>query len=214
MAFIPQGEIDAALTMGQVLDWAGVSGDGASQSTARGAFLSATGATEATLPRLFGVIPDEEFNLVIGAIRIRAGGEDESPEYRAQTLMERAALISVGVFCRRKTGLFDPIPLPPLAPSASTAIPASSQTLARKVKLSYIIRQGDDTEVDMLAESLIRKGYARWETLFGVGSRPSPDSEVTDSQLTAMHYLVHTENNLYVDFALWGPHGLRLERKL
>ena len=212
MAFISQQQLDACVTLGAVLDWAGVLGDPADPATTRGAFLQATGAL-----RLFGVVSPEDFLTVINAIRIRtptAGEADAAPELRAPTFVERAAWTSVGYFCRRQTGLFDapPAAVPALPLAGVPTAPAGP--LPRKVKLSYVVRQGDDTEIDLMTEDLIRRGYARWETLFGVGSRPSQDAEVTDAQLTALNHLARSESNIYVDFALWGPHGLRLERKL
>ena len=56
-AIITQDELDALRTLGDVLDWAQVTGDPAVGDNLRGAFLAATGSRESSLPRLFGVIP-------------------------------------------------------------------------------------------------------------------------------------------------------------
>ena len=113
--FVTQAELDAFRTLGDVLDWAGVLGDPTSASTLRGAFLLATGATEAALPRALGVIAALDFDAVVNQVEM--AGADPQAATIAPNLIQRGALIGVGLACRLKTGLLDHLPagvqLPP-----------------------------------------------------------------------------------------------------
>ena len=216
-SFASTSELDAALTLGQVLDWAQVAGDQGSDTTLRGAFLKATGATELALPRIFGIIPSIDFDQVVNLMTINTGTA-ENPEKTPITLFQRGALLNVGLFCRLKTGLLDQPVVLVLSSSAVLGSPAvppvTLQPSVAKAKLSLILRQGDDTEVGLVGDTVISSGYARWERIFGSGSRPSSDAECTEAQLSCLKFLVDAGQAPSVDFALWGPHGQRLERKL
>lgn len=209
-----QQELDAAVTLGQVLDWASVDGDPAVGTNLRGAFLLATGATVDTLPRIFGVIDAADFDSVINQVTINTGTVDV-PVATPCNLFQRGALISVGLFCRAKLGLGGQPPVAAIAalPPPPLLAPVVVD-LRAKTKLSLIIKQGDDTEVPIIDDDVFTLGNARWEKLFGVNARPSPDIECTAAQLTCLKHLIDTKQAPTVDFAIWGPHGNRLERKL
>ena len=221
-AFMTQQELDALLTLGQVMDYAQIpAGDPADPSNLRGAFLAATGATETALPRIFGVIPEDVFDGVINAITIAAAppvANTPAAPPVPPNLFQRGNLITVGLICRLKTGLLDSLvaqlaaaggtPAPVLPPQPNALVPATS-----KIKLGLVARQGDDTEVTIVGDAVMSAGTARWEHIFGVGKRPNPDAEATDTQITCLKFMVDAGQAPTVDFALWGPHGHRMERK-
>ena len=215
MAFIDQNTLDTFNTLGDVLQWARVTGDPGDVSTLRGAFLQAAGATEDLPPRILGVVDDQTFERVAGAVKMISGNAD-APVETLPTLAQMGSLSSVGHACRLKAGLLASLPaaaapLVHAAPAASTggvAVPPC------KVKLSLCVRQADETEVPLISEGLISAGHARWERLFGSGKRPKPDQEATMAQLSGLHYLLESGQVPTVDFAVWGPHGSRIERKL
>ena len=60
----------------------------------------------------------------------------------------------------------------------------------RKVKLTQVLSQLDETEVDVIAESEQIRMHARFETLFGKGQRPPPHRELTMEQLSGLKSLV------------------------
>lgn len=91
---------------------------------------------------------------------------------------------------------------------------AASSVAARKVKLSQILSQIDDTEVEVLDEKMLLVMYARYEQLYGKGQRPHPSREPSVEQLTAIHGLITSGQNPYVDFAIFGPYATRLKKKL
>ena len=85
---------------------------------------------------------------------------------------------------------------------------------ARKIKLSQVLSQVDDTEIDVLTEPQLVGMYARYEHLFGKGQRPHPSREPSVEQLTAIHGLIRSDQNPYVDFAIFGPFATRLKKRL
>ena len=218
-AFVTQAELDGFRSLGDVLDWAGVMGDPANASTLRGAFLAATGAVEASLPRAFGVIASADFDAVINQVMM-AGADVQAPAI-APNLLQRGALIGVGLACRLKTGLLDHLPAgAPVPPGWQVPLPPAGAValvpgpIVAKVSLGLILKQGDNTEVAIVDDAVMTAGYARYEVVFGLCSRPPPDADVTIGQITCLKHLVDTSQTPYVDFAIWGPHGHRLERKL
>ena len=75
-----------------------------------------------------------------------------------------------------------------------------------KIKLSLIIDQSMDTEIPMLGEIKLRELRAAYEVKFG--DTPMESADVTDSQLTALYYLIEVGLPPYVDFSVWGgPSG-------
>ena len=71
-AMVTQPELDALLTLGQVMDFAQIpADDGNDPTNLRGAFLIATGASEQALPRVFGVIPESLFDTVIQELKLK-----------------------------------------------------------------------------------------------------------------------------------------------
>ena len=55
---------------------------------------------------------------------------------------------------------------------------------------------------------------ARYEHLFGKDQRPHPSREPSVEQLTAIHGLIRSDQNPYVDFAIFGPFATRLKKRL
>ena len=77
-----------------------------------------------------------------------------------------------------------------------------------------IARQGDSTEIELVKDEIVSEGHVRWEKIYGIGQRPDPEEECNLQQLTCLNHLIVTGQPPTVDFAVWGPHGLRIERKL
>ena len=84
---------------------------------------------------------------------------------------------------------------------------------ARKVKLSMIVDQTSDDDAPVLTEQLIQAAYATYDAT--MGGEPPDDCEPSVDQLTAIHYLVFSAKMVpYVDFGVFGPHSVRMIRKL
>ena len=210
MAVEPSEEERAALvTLRAVADWASLRGVGSEAETPRGAFFALLGASDDTLPRLVALVPETAME---GLIEAWVSGVS-SP-----TLIDQASARLVARTCRLLSRLGLSLEqqrrAAAAASSAAAAVTPASGVAARKVKLSLILSQADDSEAVVLGEAELRAGFARYEALFGLGVRPSPDAEPTHEQLSALHHLVSTRQNPYADFAVWGPHGMRLYKRM
>lgn len=86
--------------------------------------------------------------------------------------------------------------------------------MQRKVKLAGITSQVDNTEIKTVSEQDLIDLYLEYERVYGQNERPQKDQEPTSDQLSAVIHLLKAGLPPYVDFAIWGPYGHRIERKL
>ena len=94
---------------------------------------------------------------------------------------------------------------PPPAPLAGAGAP-------RKLKMSAIVDQTLDAEVQPLEHAEVTNMYQSYQAKYGAA--PSPESEPTADQLAAVRQLVSSGSSPYIDMAVYGPQGLRRLRKL
>ena len=66
----------------------------------------------------------------------------------------------------------------------------------------------------MISEADIITMYGRYEVLFGKGQRPPNNRDPSAEQLAAVKSLLDTHQVPYTDFAVWGPFGSRIRKKL
>ena len=86
---------------------------------------------------------------------------------------------------------------------------AASLTTLKKVKLSQVLDQADDTEVSIATDSTVRTWYANWQT-FAQGP-PDPEEEPSVEQLTALHTRVAVLGKTpWADFAVFSPFAKRV----
>ena len=118
--------------------------------------------------------------------------------------------------CFRRVGAQPDTPgsFGPAVPAVTAATPASitGQPSGRKLKMSAVVDQTLDAEVIALGTDAINKMYEAYRAKYG--DVPSPETEPTGDQRAAVHQLVASGATPYIDFAVYGPHGLRLLRKL
>ena len=95
-----------------------------------------------------------------------------------------------------------------------SAVSSGSTAAARKVKLSSVISQIDDTEILLADEKEILKAFARFEVVYGKGERIPKESEPTSEQITAVKHLLDQGSVPYVDFAIFGPYGMHILKKV
>lgn len=97
----------------------------------------------------------------------------------------------------------------------STAMPVSSQPSASgkvKLKLSQVIDQGSDMEIEQLDSQTLQK--ARRNYLQSEGDSPLEKEEVTDAQISCLSAKVSHEQAPFTDMGVWGPYGDRLARQM
>ena len=100
-------------------------------------------------------------------------------------------------------------PFPP-AGSAGAPAPPTSPATTRKLKLSSVVDPTLDAEILQLDPAEVTKMYTDYKAKFG--DRPSPD-EPTADQLAGLSQLIKAKAVPYVEFSIWGAHGLRALRK-
>ena len=83
-------------------------------------------------------------------------------------------------------------------PSGSPNTPSS-----RKVKVSQVLNQMDETELDLMNPEDLQRTYDRYVNK--MGSHPSPDEECTHEQITALAVLGQSGAPLYVDLSVRSP---------
>ena len=154
----------------------------------------------------------EDFKLILGSWKIPTA-DPATP--RAPSLVEAGAAELVIRACQLVGGkgrtleelnkaIITATKAPPPTPT-----PAPVSPPVRKLKMSAIASQVDDTEFNLLAESEMIKLYAEYERVFGTGERPQKDCEPTLEQVSAVAF----DSNL-PPFAIFKPFGHRMERKL
>ena len=96
-------------------------------------------------------------------------------------------------------------------PASTTTVSSSSGTVERKLKLSTVVDQADDSEFTIVSDQLKAKWYQRY--LDVMGGPPEEDCEPTLEQLSALHRKVFVlQDPPYTDFGVFGPYGRKLLR--
>ena len=80
------------------------------------------------------------------------------------------------------------------------------------MKMSTVADQANDQEIELLGKETIETMYNNYTSIFE--SLPPAGEEATIEQLTSVSHLVSTGQPPYVDFAVFGPHGYRMQRRL
>ena len=193
-------------TLEMVADHVGLQGTEADIKTARGALLGQLGMKSDTSTALIATFSESEFNGFIASWEISTAVDANgvSTSARPPSVAERGMARLIGRICRRKMGVEMPA-------SSSTA---PSSVAVRKLRLNQVLSQIDEAEFEMLSEADLLVMFARYETLFGKGQRPPSDKEPSSEQLAALSSLLKTHQVPYVDFAIFGPYGTRIKKKL
>ena len=142
------------------------------------------------------------------------GGGDPIPD-RDLTPVEVGRLEMVRRVCLRRVGAEpdgpnDPRPPPRVTPSGPGAGTATSPS--RKLKMSAVVDQTLDAEVQMLSVTEVQRLFEAYKSKYG--DTPQAEAEPTSDQLSAAKQLLDSGSPPYIDYAVYGPNGLRLLRKL
>ena len=212
-----ESEIEALKTMADVFAWAGMDiAQIDDEATVAGSLAKLMGIKAVTPTRVIGIIEEADYNTVLAEWKIpEAGGAGRLP-----TLAELGMGKTIGHAARVVAGKGQTVQslrqqlAAAKAQSAPPTAPAPATSLQRKVKLSGITSQVDDTEIAITSEQQLVDMYLEYERVFGKGERPPKDMEPTGEQLSAVVHLLENGLPPYTDFAVWGPYGHRIERKL
>ena len=190
-------------TLNKVADWVGLVGAVGNLATARGSFLRLLGSDGSEHPRILASLSEADFNQLVSSWKLKIPGAnagDPSVD-QAPTPIQLGQVGLLGKTCRHMC---------PSTP-ATTSPPTASSGSKRKVKLSAVVNQDDDYDVDILDESTIAAAYAKH--MKRIGAFPSSEEELSQEQLTGLHTLFKSGRSPYVDMAVWGPYHHRLQRK-
>jgi hypothetical protein len=99
----------------------------------------------------------------------------------------------------------------PLATGGSLGLGPAAPA-AKRVKLSSVVDVTAEAEINPFTPEVVRDMFEKYSV--ARGEPPAPDIEPTAEQLGAVEQLVDSGAPPYADFALFGPHGRRLLKKL
>ena len=126
------------------------------------------GAAAATKPVTLGVTSEADYESIIANWRV-----PEAAGARPPTSIEMGKAKLVGHVCRALAGSGETIEslkrkaAAPSTPAPTPSVPSAAA--ARRIKLSSIVSQIDDTEILMADEKEVLKAFARYEAVDGKG---------------------------------------------
>ena len=95
---------------------------------------------------------------------------------------------------------------PTSSPTRATSPTSMGSTPERKLKISTVIDQGDDSEFQVLPETMRAAWYQKF--LDVMGGPPEEDCEPTGEQLSALHRKIFEHKAApYADFGIFVPYG-------
>ena len=97
-------------------------------------------------------------------------------------------------------------------PSTSSGPAASAPINGRKIKVNSVLDQSCEAEITPLDPAAIRRMFDSY--VESRGDEPHPDIEPSADQISAFKQILGEDAVPFVDFAVFGPHGQRLQKKL
>ena len=208
-----EAERNALTNIAAVFKWVGLDETKIADDTAlSGSLAKLIGAVENTKPVTLGVISERDYETVISKWKV-----PDPAAARPPTLIEAGQAKLVGHICRLIAGTgetLESLKQKAAAPAQAPQATSLSSASARKIKLSSIISQVDDTEILLADEKEIIKAFARYEVVYGKGDRPQNGTEPTGEQLSAVKHLLDNNCCPYTDFSIFGPYGQRIYKRV
>jgi hypothetical protein len=163
---------DIVATLGQC----GVDGSIGDLTTPAGALVDMLGADANTDIGDVGHVDAAAFNAAVALLElvVTAATSSAAEVKRPLSLVQRGTVRRFGQTCRIYAGT-EQAPSAIAAAPPAASVPPVSAVAERKVSLAHLVNQADTTEVSIVDKAVVLKGYARYQTLFGLGKRPHPD---------------------------------------
>ena len=163
------------------------------------------------------LIPQGAWDAGVGAMRFKIAGEEGAPADRALSALELGQVASVRRVCRLRLGL-------PAAEGGGDGgsqasggvvalVGAQAAPVVRKIKISQIFDQADDTEIVPWNPARARSVMAAFRAA-NDGEDPEEEEDVTADQLAALEHRLQSGACPCPDFGVWRPFGQRLARAL
>jgi hypothetical protein len=218
-------ELACMTTVSEVLLWANLAPsleEIRTPTSSAGSLLALLGLLPSSLPRDLAMVSELDFVAEFGGwVTFSEGGAPAGPSVvgrgRAKVFL-RVCHLLCGIVKTQAVLANEAASAAALTASAAAAVLATSAAqpsvvAIRKAKMANVLKQGDESEVDILDTASIIAMFGRYEVLFGPGSKPGEDVEPSSHQLAALKMCMADGAAPYADFAVFGPHGLRLEKK-
>jgi hypothetical protein len=208
-------------SLADVLEWVGLEDD--LFRKAKSGLWKAIGAPK--MVRHLASIPWATWSDAISTMKVDVHtGAADGPLVSSgpPTAVEMGQVVSVRRISRILMGV-DPLevaassgpPAPALPDAAASAAPTPVSSLVeRKIKLSSVMDQGDDTEVRPMDPATVRRLIGEWRQFENDGEDPREDEEATGDQLASLDFRLKQGSTPFVDFGVWRPYGARLGRML
>jgi hypothetical protein len=179
----------------------------------RSTLLSLFGSAPTQHPRILGYVPSDEFTEILQQWRIP---DDQAEDGAAPpTPAQKAMAQIVGRVCRIIAGQ-EPPTISHFTEKYGTNMGGEEENkppaTVKKIKLSHTLSQTDEQEIPLRSPQKVKDAYANFKNIFGYA--PAEKEECTVEQLTGLDNLKSSDTSIYVDFAVWGPFGHRLLKKL
>ena len=196
-----------------VLQWIGIANRaGPPAENFKDAFMAALG--NPSLLRHIVAIPEARYQKVCTELQVEcttpaAGSTPEVKVSRGLTPVEEGQAGEVQRIARLALGLpaTDTGPFPTQGGNAP-------QAEGRRIKMSMVIDQGDDSEVRPLGTEVLRNLLQEWKVKHNDNEDPAEEEEATGDQLSALDSRIRSGATPFVDMGVWRPYGARLGRAL
>ena len=206
-------ELQGFNDLNSIYDWAGIAQD------LRTTLAAALGNPAMIRDLVF--IPRGEWDAVVSGLSGGPGPPDADGNPgppRALTAIDRSRMEMLRRVCFLRAGATPDTPGHARAPVAAAVAPGAAQPAAigssagRKLKLSAVVDQALDAEIQPMDHQEVTALFDKYRQMYG--DVPATDAEPTADQLAGIRQLVQANATPYIDFAIFGPHGMRLLRKL
>ena len=198
-----EAELQAITDLAGANAWAGVDG----------ALLRSLQAGLGGVARVreIALIPRGVWDTTVNGLTV-PGAEDTDPP-RALTPVELARVESLRRVCFLRVGrpTDSPGDPSPAAPTPGGGSPGGGGTGSRKLKLSAVLDPTLDAEVQVMTSTEVTACYDSYKTRFG--DYPTPESDVSIDQLSALRQVIATGAVPFADFSIFGPFGTRRLRR-
>ena len=180
--------------------------------------------------RVLAMSPADSISSVITGLRLPIVHTDGhpvldaagQPSVRSFSMVESINIALMWRVCRLAYGLPDyDIWAPPQIPSApATPVRSGPQPVGsklplgtRKVKVSQISDQLDDTELELLGQDALDEAFRTYRTR--MGAEPMKEAEPTAEQITVLRSKVVCQGSApYADFSVLTPFGRRAQKQM
>jgi len=227
-------EIAGFTDLDAVAEWADLPHRGEGKSapdSPRGTLFELLGARGSTQPRSVAAISPADFDAVLAEWK-PSGRKPPPLIYASAGLLGLACRLKAGA-TKRKSVIEDEyrkekqdqlkiqelqitkdikaIELQTQQSVSVVASPAPGQS-EKRIKLATHVDQSNDSEAPLLEADVAARAYERYHKWYG--NLPPKEEDITKEQLAALKTLYDSGSPPYVDLAIWGPFGRRIQKKL